>query len=191
MYKMNENFKLIKLIEFAENDPLPFGNEKGRETFIRIRNYIEKHEEISVFEISLEGIIATDSSFPRESIITLAKHYRKTKGFYLEGFDDNKDLEDNWSYPARAYEQPLIVWSDGIYKILGSEPSKSNMAIIDFVYKHSQATASLISSEMEMTIHNASTKLKKMFDAGFFLRSEEVAETGGKEFIYHAIMKSN
>lgn len=187
---MNENFQLINLFEFTEKDPLPFGNDKGREAFSRLRDYVEQHAKITVFGISLAEIRATDASFPRESIIALAKQFRKEKGFYLEGFDNNKDLEDNWNYPAVVKEQPLIVWQGLEYKILGPQPSSSNMAIFDFVYENSKATASEVSSKLEITVHNASTKLKKLYDGGYILRSEEVAETGGKEFVYHAIKKS-
>ena len=37
---------------------------------------------------------------------------------------------------------------------------------------------------MDLSVQNASSKLKKLVDEGYILRSEETAETGGIEFVY-------
>jgi predicted transcriptional regulator len=40
---------------------------------------------------------------------------------------------------------------------------------------------------MNLSVQNASSKLKKLVDDGYILRFEETAESGGIEFIYQAI----
>jgi len=37
----------------------------------------------------------------------------------------------------------------------------------------------------EISIQNASAKLKKLYNSGYLSRSEETAESGGIEFIYY------
>jgi len=41
--------------------------------------------------------------------------------------------------------------------------------------------------DLGISVQNASTRLKKLVSQGYILRSEEVAESGGIEFIYQAI----
>ncbi|KPC06070.1 Uncharacterized protein AC500_2039 [Pseudomonas amygdali pv. lachrymans] len=43
---------------------------------------------------------------------------------------------------------------------------------------------------LEISVPNASTKLKKLLDQGYILRAEETAESGGIEYVYHAIGES-
>jgi predicted transcriptional regulator len=43
---------------------------------------------------------------------------------------------------------------------------------------------------LKISVPNASTKLKKLLDNGYLLRAEEAAESGGIEFMYHAIAES-
>ena len=53
--------------------------------------------------------------------------------------------------------------------------------------KKKKTTTSQIASSMNLSVQNASSKLKKLVDDGYILRFEETAESGGIEFIYQAI----
>lgn len=53
----------VKLLELTENNNHPFGNVLGREVFKRLQNVVDSNHGCKSFEISLEGIVATDSSF--------------------------------------------------------------------------------------------------------------------------------
>lgn len=185
MKAMKQNSSIINLIDFT-NDDHPFGNVQGKETFRKLVDYIDKHPSCRIFGISLAGIEATDASFPRESVISVAKHYREDKGIFLEQVK-HRDILDNWSYAATAKEQPLIVWNEDTYEILGPTLTKSSRELLDYVLVKRTVLASEVAIDLSISVQNASTRLKKLVSQGYILRSEEVAESGGIEFIYQAI----
>ncbi|MEM5536544.1 DNA-binding protein [Neptuniibacter pectenicola] len=182
---MNQNSLIIKLADFTSDDH-PFGNIEGRKVFSALVDFVNSHPSNNVFGLSLQGIAATDASFPRESVMSLAKQYRGEKGFYLEGFT-SRDLVDNWNYAAQAKEQPMVIWNGDTPELIGPKVTPSVKALIDFVHSRKSVTASIVSEGLNITVPNASTKLKKLVSQGFILRVEEVAESGGVEYIYQAI----
>ena len=184
---MKQNSIKTKLIEFSGTDQ-PIGNIEGKATFRKLSEFVDSHPNYEVFGISLDGIKNTDISFPRESILSIAKLYRGQKGFFLEGMNkDDRDLYDNWQGAAEAKNQPLVIWYDNSYEIIGPEISPSNLQLINYVLDNKTVTTSKVAFDLDITVHNASTKLKKLVDQGYIMRSEDIAESGGIEFIYHAI----
>lgn len=182
---MNQNPPLIKLIDFTSDDH-PFGNIEGKRVFSQLVDFIDNHPAHDIFGISLEGIEATDASFPRESVVSVAKQYRGEKGIFLEGFN-SKDLVDNWNYAAQAKEQPLVIWDSEKAELIGPKVSTAAKSLIDYVLKNRTVTAANVAEALDITVPNASTKLKKLVSQGYILRREEVAGSGGIEFIYIAI----
>jgi predicted transcriptional regulator len=176
---------IINLLDFT-NDSHPNGNIQGKSVFKKIDLFIFENQMVDVFGISLKGIEATDASFPRESIIALSKKYRGQKFFYLIDMN-NIDLIDNWSYGAIAKEQPLTIWNGSKYQTIGPETSDANKPLLDYILKNRAATTSQVAKYFDITAQNASTRLKKIYSAGYINRTEETAETGGKEFVYKAI----
>lgn len=181
---MNERI-IIRLLEIVDS-PIAIGNEEGREAFQALSRIIDENSEQSVFEISLDGIKATDASFPRESVVNLAKSLRGEKAFYLSGFR-NKDLIDNWSYGAEAKEQPLMILSEGKRLWIGPEVKSATKDLLDFIYQQDSVTTAMIAESFDVSAQNASGKLKKLYNQGFIIGRKEVAESGGLEFIYRAI----
>lgn len=181
---MKQNKILLHLLEFTENDH-PFGNKQGREVLLKLSDYIDAHE-ASIYEVSLEGIVATDASFPRESVISLAKMHKGQKGFYLTG-NLSKDLLDNWHYAAIAKEQPLILKEDGGYRVIGPEPTAGAKELLDFIMDQDEVTTAKVVQMFGGSAQNASAKLKKLFATGLILGRKAVAESGGLEFVYRAI----
>lgn len=182
---MNQNTTILRLLDFTKTDH-PFGNVQGKETYEKLKEHIDGLPSISIFGISLEGIAATDASFPRESVIAIAKSLRDSKCFYLLNVE-NSDLLDNWDYAAQAKEQPLIVWKGAEYRILGSNLTPSSKELLDYVLKNSPILASKVSSYLDISIQNASTRLKKLVNEGYILRTDVIAESGGIEYEYQAI----
>ena len=181
---MKQSTFTIKLRDFTKDDH-PFGNKQGRETLIMLSDFVDEHSG-SVFEISLDGIEATDASFPRESVISLAKLLKGEKGFYLTCFS-SKDLLDNWDYAAVAKEQSLIVLLDDGYKVIGPALNTGAAELLDFVINEGEVTTAKVAGKFDISAQNASAKLKKLFHMGLILGSKEVAESGGMEFIYKAV----
>lgn len=181
---MNQKVTPMRLRDFTRNDH-PFGNKQGRETLSLLSDFVDENPS-DIYEISIEGIVATDASFPRESVISLAKLSKGEKGFYLTG-PFTKDLLDNWHYAAIAKEQPLILKADDGYSIIGPALSKGAKELLDFVMKEGEVTTSRVVQKFGGSAQNASAKLKKLYSTGLILGSKAVAESGGLEFVYRAI----
>jgi hypothetical protein len=182
---MNQNSITVNLLDFT-NDDHPRGNIQGKETFRKLVDFIDSNPFYCIFGISLVGIIATDATFPRESVISIAKQYRGEKGLFLEGVQ-NRDLIDNWKYAASAKEQPIVIWSDDNFEIIGPEISSSTIALINYVLDKRSVFTSQVANDLHMSVQNASTRLKNLVNQGYIMRSEVVAESGGIEYAYHAI----
>lgn len=174
----------MRLIDFTENDH-PFGNKQGREVFSKLSEYIDEHP-AEIYEVSLESIVATDASFPRESVISLAKIHRGEKGFYLTG-TLSKDLLDNWHYAAMAKEQSLILKDRGSYKVIGVIPKAGAKELLDYVMDEGEVTTAKVVHKFGGSAQNASAKLKRLYSMGLIIGHKTVAETGGLEFVYKAI----
>lgn len=86
---MKQNKAPMRLRDFT-NDDHPFGNKQGRKTFALLSDYIDEHP-ADIYEISMDGIEATDVSFPRECVVSLAKMMKGEKGLFLSG-ELSKDL---------------------------------------------------------------------------------------------------
>lgn len=184
---MKQKSITINLLDFTLDDH-PFGNAQGRQTYSKLAEFIDANPSQSIFGISLNGIVATDASFPRESVIAIAKQYRGEKGFFLEGFK-SRDLIDNWNYAAKAKDQPLVIWSDDGFELIGPEVKSSTKTLLEYIFENRSVTTSRVSSDLHVSVQNASTQLKKLVDLGFIMRSEEIAESGGVEYIYKAIKR--
>ena len=137
---------IISLVELL-NDEYAVGNAEGRAVFQKLAQHIDNNPAQVVFGISLKGVKFTDASFPRESVISIAKLYRAEKGFYLTDFLD-KDLIDNWDYAAKAKEQPLIIWDGGRFTLIGPNINNSVRELLEYVNKQGEVTTSKVAAEI-------------------------------------------
>lgn len=176
---------LVKLSGFTKNAH-PFGNNEGKEVFSKLLDLVGKNPNVEIFGVSLEGIEATDASFPRESVISVAKQFRGEKGFYLSNLT-NRDLIDNWNYAARAKEQPLVIWNGNDFEIIGPELNNSTRELVEYVLSKGSVLASQVANDLGLSVPNASTRLKNLVTQGFIHRTEDVADTGGIEYRYSPI----
>lgn len=183
---MNQNSIVVKLRDFTGGTDRPFGNSQGKVVFRGLADFVEAHPATRVFGVSLDGIEATDASFPRESVISLAKQLRGERGIYLTDLH-NRDLIDNWSYAALAKAQPMVIWNGQDFEVIGPEMNQATKALVNYVLQQGQVTTSQVAADLGLSVQNASTRLKKLVLDGYFLRVEEVAESGGIEFKYLAI----
>lgn len=182
---MNQLSTILSLLDFTDDDH-PFGNVQGKECFRKLLDFIESHPQVKIFGISLSGIKATDASFPRESVVALAKQLRGDKGIFLQDLN-SRDLIDNWRYAAQAKDQPLVIWNGEDFELIGPPISSSTEALVKYVIKRQSVTASKAASDFNISVANASTRLKRLVNDGYLMRSEETAESGGIEYTYRAI----
>lgn len=182
---MNQNSIVVKLLDFTSSAS-PYGNIEGKSVYRKLLEFVEEHPHTQIFGISLADVEATDASFPRESVVSLAKFLRGERGFYLTELRD-RDLIDNWTYAARAKDQPLVIWNGTDFEIIGPELTPSTRSLIEYVLEKRAVVAAQVAADLDLSVQNASTRLKNLVQAGYLLRTEEVADSGGIEYQYRAI----
>lgn len=163
-----------------------WGRAMGREVFQKLLAHVEGHSDQSTFRISLKGVKRADVSFCSESIVELARRFRASKGFCLVDVSTS-DLEENIDAAARRVDQPLMIWDGHKARFLGMPVSPGNQAALAFVLERPQARAAEFAQACGVTIANASSKMKSLWSAGFLMRRESAADTGGTEFVYQRI----
>src|SRR6185369_14174973 len=165
MKAMNENAGEIRLRDLMARDD-GWGHEEGHKVFLALLKAIKAQSTVKIFRISLDGVKRTDASFPRESVLELARRYRGEKGFCLINFT-NKDLLDNWDAAAIKKDQPLVVWKNDEYEFIGPPPSLGNRELFEFALTVPSLTTATAVRRLNLKITNASTKLKQLEAQGY------------------------
>jgi hypothetical protein len=188
---MNQTAPCIRIrLRDLTDSPKPFGNIQGKTVFLRLSEIVEKHSRPTIFEISFDGIEATDASFARESVVSSAKFFHGQHSFFLTNITD-RDLIDNWKYAAQAKNQPLIIWhSDMEFEVIGPEMTPSASELLSYVLQHGKVGTSQVAADLGISVPNASTRLKKLVTEGYLVRREDTADSGGVEYTYLSIKRS-
>lgn len=185
MITMKQIWAEIRLRELMSLED-GWGIEEGREVYHKFLGRIEAHPQAVMFRISLAGVRRTDVSFPRESVVELARRFRGQKGFSLWDATDENVL-DNWDAAATKREQPLFVWNRKGYRLLGPLPSPGLRRLLDFALESESVTTAQVARHFRWSASNASNKLRALAEGGYLLRREETAASGGIEFLHHRI----
>jgi hypothetical protein len=177
---------VIKLREFMD-EPEGWGRAQGREVYQRLLGFVEANPGVMVFRVSTRGVRRVDISFASETLVELARRYRGSKGFCLVDLDD-VDMIENWEAAAAKKSQPILLWAGDSGRVIGAEPSQGNREALTFALDRPQVRAAEFAEATPgMSIANASTKFKQLWEQGFLLRRESVADSGGIEFVYQRI----
>lgn len=184
---MNQKSITVKLIDFTEDDH-PFGNVQGRRPLGGSPSLLTPIPSTPFLESprrhrSDRRILSTRKRCCR------SQAFQGGAWFFLKDLK-SRDLLDNWSYAAQAKDIPLTVWTNDGYDIIGPEISSSTRELLDCVLSQRSVTAAKVAETLQISVPNASTKLKKLKDQGYILRAEEAAESGGIEYVYLAIGES-
>lgn len=59
--------------------------------------------------------------------------------------------------------------------------------LVNFVKKERRMTASTLANQIDISIHNASAKLSRLYRAGYLQREMVAAESGGIEYVYKPV----
>ena len=175
----------ISLLDLAQTDKL-FGSDLGKRVYTRLMDAIQSNPHVIHFALSVKGATWTDVTFARESVLRMASAYRGVKSFCLNDLN-NADQIDNWSYAADSKGQPIMAWFGKEFRILGCQLTNSSKNIVEYVLKHGTVNTAQVADAMDITIHNSSTTLKRLYMQGYLMRTDTSASTGGREFLYHGI----
>lgn len=183
---MNEiSAQRLRLRDFME-DADGWGRVAGRIVYPKLMNFVEEHAGVLVFRVSLSGVDRVDISFASETVVELARRYRSRKGFALVDLIDS-DQKENWDAAAQRAKQPIMSWDRAgqAVTIIGPEPSKGNADAFRFALgRKATRAAEYAAHAKNVSITNASSKYKQLWEQGYLLRVEAAAESGGVEYIY-------
>lgn len=182
---MNQTRRQINLLDLMKR-PDGWGNVQGKEVGALLEQVIQRNPSVNLFEVSFRGVERTDASFSRESVVEIVCRYRAKKGVVVIDLDDD-DLIENLELAADKKKQPLFLWQGETWRLLGPAPSRGNVELLNYMLSVSETTASAAASALDLKLTNASTKLKQLWEDGYLMRSEEMAPSGGIEFIYRRI----
>jgi len=182
---MNQTATLLPLAEFM-TAPDGWGRAQGREVYPKLLDFVETVPGALVLQVSFKGVRRIDISFASETVVELAARYKAKKGICLIDVTDT-DVLENIDAAAVRKGMPLTVWTGSRPKVLGLSPSQGNEAALNFALSKAKIKAAELASAVGVSVTNASTKLKQLWDQGFLLRREEPAESGGIEYSYYRI----
>jgi hypothetical protein len=186
MGSLNERNGVLGLRRFMVDDQ-GWGRESGRLVYQRLLAHVEDSPGVAVFRLTLAGVRRMDISFASETVVELARRYRGSKGFCFVDLAD-ADLIENLEAAAAKKAQPLMIWHGDVARVIGAEPSQGNREALTFALDRPVVRAAEFSQATPgMSIANASTKFKQLWEQGFLLRREATAESGGVEFVYYRI----
>jgi hypothetical protein len=186
MNAMNELKTRVLALRVYMDRPEGWGRSQGRQVYQRLLQFVENNPGTVVFRISIAGIQRVDISFASETIIEPARRFRRTKGFCLIDLTD-RDLVENIDAAGEKQEQPMLVWREKSFQLVGMKPKEGTREAFEFAMGRSQSRASEFAAQKNLSIANASMKFKQLWEQGFLLRRESTADTGGVEFVYHRI----
>jgi hypothetical protein len=177
----------LRLREFMDEEE-GWGRVAGRETYQQLLNFVDENPGVAVFKISIAGVRRVDISFAAETVVELARKHRGKKGFCFVDLVD-PDQRENWQAAALRAGQPIVSWDANAKPlILGPQPSQGTADALKFALKRREARAAdYANSHGKVSITNASTKFKQLWEQGFLLRREATAESGGVEYIYFRV----
>jgi glutaredoxin-related protein len=164
-----------------------WGRPQGRAVLERLINAIDSQPGQQVFKLSMKGVERIDASFASEAIVELIRRYRGKKGICIVDLSD-AEVRYNLEAAAEHVKFPVTVWNGNKGEAIGVKPSAGNRDAFEFALARPQARAAEFAETMDaMSIANASTKFKQLWEQGFLLRSESAADSGGVEFLYQRI----
>jgi hypothetical protein len=182
---MNEGSRVLTLRDFMDRAE-GWGRDQGRKVYPRLLGFVEESPGTVVFKVSMKGVQRLDISFASETIVELARRYRRVKGFCLIDLTD-KDLIENVDAAAEKKDQPMMVWKGRSADLIGAKPSEGTREAFQFAMSRGQSRATEFAAEKGVSIANASMKFKQLWEQGFLLRRESAADSGGVEYVYQRI----
>ncbi len=163
-----------------------WGRPQGRATQDKLVSFVEANPGQAVFRLSMEGVEQIDASFASEAIVELVRRYRCNKGICLVDLLD-PELRFNIDLAAARVNVPVAIWNGNVIEMIGGQPSQGNREALEYALKRPYARAAELADTLSLSIANASTKFKQLWEQGFLMRSESAADSGGVEFLYRRI----
>lgn len=145
------------------------------------------HDQVpEVIRLSLEGVKRMDVTFASEAIVEPVRRYLGIKSICAVHVVDS-DLAENIIAAAQRQQVPLTVWNGEAVQVVGLAPRAGNQDALTYALKRPHVRAAELAEALDISVANASTKLKQLWETGFLMRDNGVAKSGGPEFVYRRV----
>src|SRR5271155_4300829 len=119
---MNGRRTLIRLRDCMDRAD-GWGRTEGREVYQRLLAAVEALPAVDVLRISFKDVERIDSSFASETVVEVARHFKKEKGICIVDLDDENIIE-NIDLAASKKGHPIFIWRQGKGRLIGLQPSQ-------------------------------------------------------------------
>jgi len=153
---------------------------------MRLISHLEAMSDQRVVKISMAGVERMDASFASEAIVEVVGRFRRSKGICLVDLS-NSAIRLNIDLAAERIGVPITVWNGTEVVVIGLKPSAGNRIALNYALSMAEVRTSAFAEVAGISIANASTKFKQLWEQGFLMRTEGAADSGGVEFLYRRV----
>lgn len=183
---MNENAKTIPLRNYVTALE-GWGHQAGIKVRDKLQAIIDAEPAIGLCRLSMAGIKRLDVSFATEAIALLVARNRGARQICLTELAD-VDVRENIAAAAERTQVAITVWTGVTVEVLGLGPGAAVQDALAFALARPQGVrAAEYAAACGLSIANASSRLKQLWERGFLLRQPGSAGSGGVEFLYRPI----
>jgi len=136
--------------------------------------------------ISLSGVRQMDVTFARETIVAMVSHHLRRHGICLTNAT-SEDVLENIAAAADRAQVPLVRWRGEIPQVLGPQPVAGLASALASAMAQPRVRTAQLAQVLDISVTNASTRLKRLWEGGYLMRDEVASATGGAEFVYTRI----
>ncbi|AXH59718.1 hypothetical protein [Pseudomonas amygdali] len=165
---------------------LALGAAAGLKVGIELSGLVYSNLGPHVVELSLAGIEAIDCAFFEEAVYKRIGNLTQGAAIYLSGIE-SPDVARTCELTARALGRYLVIEDDQTYRIAGLDLRPGEAILVEAVYDKGMDNSRDIADAYDLSVANASTRLKDMLQKGLVLRAEVISDTGGYEYRYFPI----
>jgi hypothetical protein len=176
----------IRLIDLMDGATSGWDREQAVPVAAKLVSKLESMSDQRTAKISMAGVERMDASFASEAIVEVIGRFRKSKGVCLVDLS-NSAIRLNIDLAAERIGVPITVWNGAEVAVIGLKPSAGNREALDYALSRPEVRTATFADVAGISIANASTKFKQLWEQGFLMRIEGAAESGGVEFLYRRI----
>jgi len=159
------------------------GRSAGLRAQQKLQQYINARPDVDLFRISLDGTRRLDVTCAAAGLLAVVRHYRGTRAICLINLAD-RDVLENIAAVADRMKVPVTVWNNGEGQVIGLAPDSVLHHAKSFALSRPEVRAGEYAAASGLSVTNASSRLKQLWEKGLLLRNEVIAKSGGAEYLY-------
>lgn len=182
---MNSTVRTLRLRNLMAG-PEGWGRAAGIKMQQALRTRIDAAPAPDLVRLSLDGVTRLDVTFAAEALVAQVRHYRGVRSLCVVDLP-HEDVTENVAAAADRMAVPVTLWRGEAVQMAGPVPGASVREALDFALGRPRTCTRDLAATLGLSVTNASTRLKLLWEQGYLMRAEIAAASGGTEFIYARI----